>query len=195
MATPWYWNSDSNQTGDKSYYNNPYGQDLAYRLQQALAGGAFNNAEFLSKYIDPMHQQTIRSMLGMMTPEGSRGMAANQGTSIMAQSGLNGARQAAIARAQGLSPGYAMGVQENATNAGRTMATQNYARQTDPLALLMRREQVLQGGGVSPGSQWLSQLLGQAPAVPERGPSIFESLLGAASSASSMGWKPFGGKK
>lgn len=189
---PWWEKSQNAPPGSQYGFDTTQSlwgkEDVLNKLLQILGPGAWNDAAFLSSFVGPQFQKNIADQLKMLTPEGARQRAYNQGQGITANMASQGARGASLARAQGFSPAFAQGISENAINQGRTMATQNFAKQTDPMALITQKNQVLQSASQTPT---LNSVLGASGYTQnkqeQKSPSILESLLGIAGLGSSFG--------
>lgn len=194
----WYQEGGSGQNpwGGGSIYDNPYGQDALFRLAQTLYGGAIGNAAFNSGWAEPRFQAGIKDMYGMLTPSGAANRYNAFKTAATNDATSRGAASAEQLKAMGFSPAAQAGVQTNAINQAREDSNSYWQDIADPYKMAQQKLQLLSQAGNSPTMSSILQLFGMgAGKTPERGASLFESVLGGLGGAAGLGWNPFGGKK
>ncbi len=166
-------------------------EDFLNRLIQAIYPGAQNSAFFTSSWGQPASQQSTLDMFDLLTPEGAKARAKQYGNAQMENAQTYGKQQASGLASRGYSQAAQEGAMLDATNQARTKSSDYAAQVSDPFTLAQGRYQVAQQAGVSPATQLFAQLLGAGGSVQSQpgGPSLFESLLGAAGIYAGAGGK------
>ena len=153
-------------------------EDIINKLLQALQFSGMNAAAFQTGFLQPNMEKTITALFQGLSPEGARARARGIGQSTMSEAQSLARRQAAVVGANGGSSALQQSIINSGLNQGREMATQQFAKATDPLENLMKQLQVLGQGSQDPFIQMLLQASGAGPEQTHQGNGWGDTIAG-----------------